>query len=87
MAKLTTKARDALPAFKFAGPDRSYPVENRAHAGNAKARASQQEAKGNISKSTEARIDAKANAVLGERNKNRTADRAVARISKPTPPR
>jgi hypothetical protein len=87
MAKLTTKARDALPTSKFAGPDRSYPVENRSHAANAKSRASQQEAKGNISKATEVRIDAKADRVLGERNANRTADRAVARISKPTPPR
>jgi hypothetical protein len=64
MAKLTARKRKALPASKFAGPDRSYPVPDRSHAANAKARASQQEAKGNISASTKARIDAKANKVL-----------------------
>lgn len=41
MAKLTTKARKALPDSAFAGPGRSYPIEDRAHAANAKARASQ----------------------------------------------
>lgn len=87
MAKLTSKARDALPASKFAGKDRSYPVENASHAANAKSRASQAVNAGRMSSATEAKIDAKADKVLGERNLNRTADRAVARISKPTPPR
>jgi hypothetical protein len=41
MAKLTTNARNKLPGKAFAGPNRSYPIENRAHAANAKARASQ----------------------------------------------
>ena len=89
MADLTTKRRDALPASKFGEPkERKYPMPDRSHAANAKARASQQEAKGNISESTKAKIDAKADRVLGEkseRNANRTADRAVARISKPSP--
>lgn len=70
MAKLTSKARAALPKGKFAGPDRSYPVPDRAHAANAKARAQQQYDKGNISGSQLARIDAKANKVLrGKRGK------------------
>lgn len=64
MAKLSTKSRNALPASEFAGPNRTYPVPNRSHAANAKARASQQEKKGNISKSEERKIDAKANKVL-----------------------
>ena len=65
MPKLTTKSRKALPAAKFAEPaKRAYPIENKSHAANAKARASQQEKKGNISKSTEEKIDAKANKVL-----------------------
>lgn len=67
MAVLTTKARNKLPAKSFAGPDRSYPVPDRAHAANAKARASQQEAKGNLSASEKAKIDAKANKVLGKK--------------------
>ena len=32
MAKLTAKQRKALPASDFAGPNRSYPVENAGHA-------------------------------------------------------
>ena len=35
MAKLSTKSRKALPASKFAGPNRSYPVPDKAHAANA----------------------------------------------------
>lgn len=64
MATLTTKARKKLPTSDFAGPDRSYPVNDRAHAANAKARASQQYDKGNLSKSAKEKIDAKANKVL-----------------------
>ena len=41
MARLTSKARDALPASDFAGPNRSFPVNNPSHARNALARASQ----------------------------------------------
>lgn len=41
MAKLSTAARNALPDSAFAGPDRSYPMEDKSHAANAKARASQ----------------------------------------------
>lgn len=41
MAKLTAKTRDALPAQDFAGPDRSYPVNDMSHAQNALARVSQ----------------------------------------------
>jgi len=41
MAKLTSKTRDALPKSDFAGPGRSYPIEDKAHARNALARVSQ----------------------------------------------
>lgn len=41
MARLTTKARNALPDSAFAGPHRSFPVNNPSHARNALARASQ----------------------------------------------
>ena len=41
MAKLTTKERNNLSGSQFAGPDRSYPIENASHARNALARASQ----------------------------------------------
>jgi hypothetical protein len=32
MAKLKTQARNALPDKAFAGPNRSYPVEDKPHA-------------------------------------------------------
>lgn len=65
MAKLTTKARNELPRKDFAEPGkRKFPVENKSHARNAKSRASEMEHKGKISKSTEEKIDAKANKVL-----------------------
>ena len=41
MARLTTKARDALPAADFAGASRTFPIEDKAHARDALARASQ----------------------------------------------
>lgn len=45
MARLTTRARKSLPKSDFAVPSKapgpgSYPIENRAHAADAKARAS-----------------------------------------------
>lgn len=66
MAKLTSKARKALPSSAFAGPGRSYPVENASHAANAKARASQAVNAGRMSKGQESKIDARANKVLGK---------------------
>lgn len=66
MAKLTTKARKKIPADKFAGPDKSYPVEDKAHATNAKARATQMEEAGKLSPSAKSKIDAKANKVLAK---------------------
>ena len=41
MAVLTTKARKKIPTSSFAGPDRSYPIEDASHARNALARAAQ----------------------------------------------
>lgn len=64
MAVLSSKSRNKLPASKFAGPDRSYPVPDKSHAANAKARASQAVNAGRMSKAQEAKIDAKANKVL-----------------------
>lgn len=62
--KLTAKSRDKLKSSQFAGPDRSYPIQDRAHAANAKARAVQQFEKGNISKSVEEHILGAANRKL-----------------------
>jgi hypothetical protein len=38
MAKLTARARKAIPASDFAGPDRTYPDEDASHARNALSR-------------------------------------------------
>ena len=65
MGKLTTKGRDRLKNSQFAGKDRSYPVNNKSHAKNAKARASEMYNKGKLSAGEKAKIDAKANKVLG----------------------
>lgn len=68
MSKLTTKARNKLPKTEFALPsERKYPLNSKSHARNAKARASEMEHKGKISPSTKAKIDAKANKVLGKK--------------------
>ena len=41
MAKLTAKTRKAIPTSSFAGPARSYPIEDASHARNALSRVSQ----------------------------------------------
>jgi hypothetical protein len=65
MAELDAKHRDKLPDSKFAEPqERKYPIEDKAHARNAKARASQAVHAGRMSKAEEKRIDRKADAVL-----------------------
>ena len=67
MAALTSKKRNALPKGTFGQPgERKYPMPDKSHAANAKARATQQEKKGNLSPSQKASIDAKANRILGE---------------------
>jgi hypothetical protein len=41
MAKLTAAARKKISGKNFAGPDRSYPIEDASHARNALSRVSQ----------------------------------------------
>ena len=63
--KLNAKKRRSLRSSQFALPgSRKYPVQDRAHAANAKARATQMVAKGKLSPSTKAKIFAKANKTL-----------------------
>lgn len=67
MAKLTAAKRSKLPKSSFGEPGkRAYPMPDRSHAANAKARASQAVNAGRMSRSTESKIDAKANRVLGK---------------------
>jgi hypothetical protein len=61
MAKLTAKERNKIPTSQFAGPGRSYPVNDKAHAAAAKSRASQF-----ASPALKAKIFAKADRVLGK---------------------
>ena len=64
MSKLTNTNRKKLPDSAFAGPNRSYPVPDEAHAKTAKSRASQAFHAHRMNKAEEDVIDAKANKVL-----------------------
>jgi hypothetical protein len=65
VAKISTDTRSQLPAKDFAEPEmRAYPVEDKAHARGAKARASQAVNAGRMSKFEAAKIDKRADAVL-----------------------
>ena len=67
MAKLRAARRNKLPSSKFGLPgSRKYPVNDRSHAANAKARATQMVKRGKLSAASAARIRKKANAVLGK---------------------
>jgi hypothetical protein len=75
MAELTSKTRNKLPTSKFAGPDRSYPVDTKARAANAKSRSTQMVNAGKLSSSAKAKIDARANRVLGVADHSRDKGR------------
>ncbi len=65
MAKLTAKARKKIPKKDFGLPSsKKYPMPDKSHAVNAKARASQMVKKGKLSPASKAKIDAKANKVI-----------------------
>ena len=67
MAELDAEDRKKLPAKKFAEPGkRAYPIEDKAHARNAKARASQAVKAGRMSKAEAGKIADKADAVLNK---------------------
>ena len=68
--KLTSARRNALPAKSFAGPDRSYPIEDPSHARNALARVA------NKSPELKARVRAKVHAKypeIGRKSRHRFA--------------
>ena len=65
MAELSTRKRNAEPKSEFGLPDeRKYPMPDKSHARNAKARASQQERKGNLTAAEKKKIDRKADEIL-----------------------
>jgi len=75
MAKLNAKARKKIPKGEFGLPgSRKYPMPDKSHAANAKARATQMVNKGKLSSSAKAQIDAKANKILGKKKKPKKSD-------------
>jgi len=67
MAELSTKKRNAEPKADFGLPDeRKYPMPDKSHARNAKARASQQLKDGNLSAADQDKIDRKADRILAK---------------------
>jgi hypothetical protein len=71
MAVLTAAKRKRIPPGKFGIHDPrtgegKYPMPDKAHARNAKARASQQLNAGNLSAEEKAKIDRKADAILNK---------------------
>jgi hypothetical protein len=65
MARLTAKARKKIPTSKFAGPNRSYPIEDKAHAIAAERLVGRGVKAGNISSAQAGVIRARARNVLG----------------------
>lgn len=66
--KLSTKSKAAIPDKKFALPEkRKFPIEDAHHAANAKARATQGEKNGTLSKADAQKVRSKANKVLNEK--------------------
>jgi hypothetical protein len=68
MATLTANARKKIPKSNFGLPgERKFPMPDKSHAANAKARATQGVKKGTLSSSSAAKIKAKANKILGKK--------------------
>jgi hypothetical protein len=77
MADLTAKRREKIPTKDFGLPEKArtkdakkesgnYPMPDKAHARNAKARAAQQKKAGNLTETELERIDGKADKILDE---------------------
>ena len=68
MARLDASERKEIPAREFGLPgQRKYPMPDKSHAANAKARATQEVKRGKLSPASAAKIRAKANRLLGEK--------------------
>lgn len=66
MAELNAAKRKRIPTSEFGLPgSRKYPMPDRPHAANAKARATQMVRKGKLSEASAERIRAKADRLLG----------------------
>jgi hypothetical protein len=85
VARLTAGERKRLPKRAFAGPDQSFPVNDKKHARLAISGATRSEHAGNISAEEAARIKAKARKKLKGRKRGGKADgeRPADRADKP----
>lgn len=71
--KLSAKKRGKIPKKEFGLPgSRKYPMPDKEHAANAKARATQMVKKGKLSAASKSKIDAKANRVLKKSPKGKS---------------
>lgn len=66
--ELTTQARAAIPTSSFAGPKRSFPIENPDHAVAALRMVGRAQAAGHLTQAEADHIRARAHAVLSARN-------------------
>lgn len=77
MSDLDAEGREKIPTREFGLPEKArtkqakresgnYPMPDKAHARNAKARAAQQQQAGHLSKKDKERIDRKADKILDE---------------------
>lgn len=64
MGELISQSRNALADRVFALPGRRFPISDRSHAANAKARATQGVKAGTLSSAQAAKVRAKANRLL-----------------------
>jgi hypothetical protein len=65
MAKLSSAKRDSLPKSTFGLPEeRKYPMPDKSHARDAKARASAQVTSGKLNAADKAKVDRKADRIL-----------------------
>lgn len=79
MADLTTQRRKQMPSSEFAGPGKSFPVNDDNHARLAIGGATRSENAGNISASTADAIKAKARKKLGISTKINAAHPGIAK--------
>lgn len=83
MTKLTTAKRKKIPKSEFGLPgEKKYPMPDRAHAKNAKARATQMVNRGKLSEASKEKIDAKANRILGKKSTKVKAHRTLSGLRK-----
>jgi hypothetical protein len=83
MARLDAAARRHMARKAFAGPGRSFPINDKKHARLAISGATRAEHAGTLSPAEEARIKARARAKLTKRGGRANGKRPQARADKP----